>query len=503
MKLNQAPDVILNLFDELLATTSMNPTTEQVKSFVLEHFSPPGSELINWTPTDWKANPTFLQSIADPGLRLWARDLHDLWKVLGREMIDDVATNPTLYSLIAVEHPVIVPGGRFRELYYWDTYWVIRGLLISDMASTVRDILQNLLGFVETYGFVPNGARNYYSRRSHPPFLIAMVKEYYDTTADKQFIEDNLATLEKEYSFWMSQRNVTVDGHLLNRYASSVDQPRPESYREDKAFIKELPQKEGEELMKHITSACESGWDFSSRWAGPSYDSQNHVIGQLATRDVVPVDLNSLLSLCERSMSEFYQLIGNDAKSALFNDRYKARVEAIESVLWNEEKGSYFDYIVSTKQHHRKYYASNFNPLWTKCFPSSVNRTDREARMHTYLLANGILSYPGGIPTSLENSGEQWDFPNAWPPLVHMIIEGLATSDFPELQDEAFIQAEKWIHGNYKAYVKTGAMFEKYDVTESEGVPGSGGEYDVQTGFGWTNGVVLSFLDRYGSSLTT
>lgn len=217
----------------------------------------------------------------------------------------------------------------------------------------------------------------------------------------------------------------------------------------------------------------------------------------------MPVDLNSILAKTESILSEFYQKIGNTTASAEFATFYENRVNAIENILWNENDGTYYDYSILSNSHVKRYYASNVNPLWTKCFPKSVNVSEREEKLHQYLKNEGVLDFPGGIPTSKEESGQQWDFPNAWPPLVDMIIEGLATSESELLQTEAHTQAQKWLKSNYKAYNKAGAMFEKFDVTRSDGVAGSGGEYDVQEGFGWTNGVVLSLLDRYGDTATS
>jgi len=252
-----------------------------------------------------------------------------------------------------------------------------------------------------------------------------------------------------------------------------------------------------------VTSACESGWDFSTRWAGNAYSTENEFLPQLQTRNIVPVDLNSILAKTESILSEFYQKIGNTTASAEFATFYENRVNAIENILWNENDGTYYDYSILSNSHVKRYYASNVNPLWTKCFPKSVNVSEREEKLHQYLKNEGVLDFPGGIPTSKEESGQQWDFPNAWPPLVDMIIEGLATSESELLQTEAHTQAQKWLKSNYKAYNKAGAMFEKFDVTRSDGVAGSGGEYDVQEGFGWTNGVVLSLLDRYGDTATS
>ncbi|XP_039248239.2 trehalase-like isoform X1 [Styela clava] len=522
MKMKNTSDIILQEFDDLQNRTGGNPTDAEMTSFVNANFEPVGKleddtslELEKWTPQDWTETPVFLESIADDRLKSWASHLNKLWKELGCRIKDDVKNNNHLYSMIYSSHPIIVPGGRFREFYYWDNYWIIRGLLLSEMFDTVKGSIHNFLDLVNKYGFVPNGGRIYYTRRSQPPFLTLMVREYFNKTGDTDFLVEALPTLKREYDFWMTQRNVIVEdnagnSHVLNRYASDVNQPRPESYREDYNLTLGLDEAAGAELMSHMTSACESGWDFSSRWTGSCYGNDTELLRNLRTRDIVPVDLNSILAAVEKALADFNSILGNNTESEKYMTAYDVRREAIEKILWNEEDGVYYDYLISQKAHNRQYFASNVNPLWTKCYPDSISVQTREQRLHQYLKSTlhkdgtSVLDFPGGIPTSLNESGEQWDFPNAWPPLVHMIIEGMANSDVTELQTEAFDQAQKWITTNWRGYniSEEQWMFEKYIVTRDDGVPGAGGEYDVQAGFGWTNGVDMVLLDRYGEKLT-
>ncbi|ROT69950.1 trehalase 1, partial [Penaeus vannamei] len=134
------------------------------------------------------SSPEFLDKVVDPELEQWGRKLNELWKDLGRKISDDVEQNPDKYSQIFVPNPVIVPGGRFREFYYWDSYWTIDGLLLTGMEETVKGMLENFIQMVNDYGMVPNGGRVYYTRRSQPPYLIPMVKLYMDQTNDLQFL---------------------------------------------------------------------------------------------------------------------------------------------------------------------------------------------------------------------------------------------------------------------------------------------------------------------------
>lgn len=191
--------------------------------------------------------------------------------MLGRKMKTDVQENKDLYSIIWVPNPVIVPGGRFREFYYWDSYWIVQGLLLSEMNETVKGILENFLYIVKNYGHIPNGGRVYYLARSQPPLLIPMVQLYLEYTKDTQFIADNIITLEREFEYWMVNHttNVQVDdkNYTLGIYIERSNGPRPESYSEDvevAEIFKDKPKKEA--FFSELKAAAESGWDFSSRW---------------------------------------------------------------------------------------------------------------------------------------------------------------------------------------------------------------------------------------------
>ena len=163
--------------------------------------------------------------------------------------------------------------GRFREFYYWDTYWIVKALLHYDMTTTVRGIVENFLLMVSTYGLVPNGGRIYYTKRSQPPFLTLMMKEYVDKTADVQFVRTHLATLEKEMEFWESKRSVSVkvsgddQAHTMFVFGTGGTGPRPESYREDVELANQFDtEKEKENFYYHMKAGAESGWDYSTRW---------------------------------------------------------------------------------------------------------------------------------------------------------------------------------------------------------------------------------------------
>lgn len=234
MKLKYPPSRILRNFDMFMEKHSSKPSKADIKNFVEENFEPEGSEFEAWDPSDWHSNPAFLQNISDEKLRAWADELHSFWKELGRKIKDDVKNHPDMYSMIYTDHPVIVPGGRFREIFYWDSYWIMKGLLLSDMKTTVKGMLSNFLQMVRLLGYVPNGGRIYF-RRSQPPLLIPMFKLYTDATNDVDFLRQSIDVLEQELQFWIKNRTVTLDlngkRYEVARYNVEMDGPRPESYR--------------------------------------------------------------------------------------------------------------------------------------------------------------------------------------------------------------------------------------------------------------------------------
>lgn len=142
-----------------------------------------GNEFESWNPLDWKPNPKVLEKIVDPKLHSWASKLNEFWNELGRKIKAEVKEEPERFSMIYVSNGIIVPGGRFREFYYWDSYWIQIGLLHSEMNTTVRGMIDNFLEMVENdkYGFVPNGGRVYY-RRSQPRFLFLWSKTTSNTS---------------------------------------------------------------------------------------------------------------------------------------------------------------------------------------------------------------------------------------------------------------------------------------------------------------------------------
>lgn len=222
--------------------------------------------------------------------------------------------NPDLYSTIYVKNGVIVPGGRFLEFYYWDSYWIVNGLLHSEMYDTVKGMLRNFLSVIDRYGFIPNGGRIYYLSRSQPPMLPAMVKSYVDVTNDVDFLTETLPRLDAEFEFFIKNRVRKINAHELYAYGS-IDQlngPRPESYYEDYDLAQRSFKTENEKIQffTDINAAAESGMDFTSRWFIKNGTDEGRLF-DVKARYIIPVELNALLYFNAKTLAEFHDKVGN------------------------------------------------------------------------------------------------------------------------------------------------------------------------------------------------
>jgi alpha,alpha-trehalase len=229
MPLKVDPSIVIEAFKNI----SDRSNKSELKAFLDKYFNEAGSDLEEWKPTDWNPNPTFIKKLS-PRYQSFAKDLNQLWYLLGKKATQDVYDHPQRHTLLTIPHPFIIPGGRFREFYYWDSYWIVRGLLVCGMTETARNIILNSAYFMDQFGVIPNGARIYYLDRSQPPLLSEMMYDYYTTTHDIQLLQKILPTLDKEYHFWMTKRAVTIEKngkrYVLNHYNAETSSPRPESF---------------------------------------------------------------------------------------------------------------------------------------------------------------------------------------------------------------------------------------------------------------------------------
>jgi alpha,alpha-trehalase len=364
------------------------------------------------------------------------------------------------------------------------------------MFETAKGMIENFIHLVKEYGFVPNGGRIYYLNRSQPPLLTLMVQKYYEFTHDLKFVEENLEILEKEYQFWRNHRSNSIDGQsiTLNNYNAANSAPRPESYIEDleDAVIFQTDT-EKQKFYKDIASAAESGWDFSSRWFDNHHDRTT-----AQTSDILPVDLNSILYKVETLLQGFYTLTNQTAKAQEYESFATQRKQDIKALLYNEEECWWNDFNLKTKSRNPTNYLSNVFPLW-------AGATDdfTEEQVECFLnTTSKFMHFEGGSPASFVHSEEQWDFPNVWAPLEYIFVEALNNLKSSKASKTAEKIAKKWLLNNYCTWAQTGHMYEKYNA-KNVGQPGHGGEYEVQTGFGWTNGIALYLLQEYGHTLSS
>lgn len=427
----------------------------------------------------------FTDYITDTGKPV-EQHIEALWTILNRQPDKENG------SLIPLPYPYIVPGGRFGETYYWDSYFTMLGLQVSGRTDIIENMVNNFSHVIDTLGYIPNGNRTYYIGRSQPPFYSLMVRLLNKEKGDDILLK-YLPHLEKEYRFWMSGSELLNDqnrfvrhvvlmpgGETLNRYWDENDTPRPESYREDVELANQSEQ-EPKKLYRHLRAGAESGWDFSSRWF-----KNEESFASIHTTDIIPVDLNCLLLHLEEIISEAYQLTNNSA-AAKYQSLAAKRKAAIQKYCWHNDQHFYVDYdALSSKQKTDLMIAAAF-PLFFKI-------ANQQQANDVASMIRGKFLCSGGLVTTLKKTGQQWDAPNGWAPLQWMAIKGLENYGYYELAKEI---AQRWIRLNTDVFNRTGKLMEKYNVVDTH-LEAGGGEYPGQDGFGWTNGVLIALIRKYG-----
>jgi len=434
-------------------------------------------------------------TVASQGM---VQHVNALWQVLTRQPDSADARS----SLIPLPSPYVVPGGRFREVYYWDSYFTMLGLVQSGRTDLVKGMLDNFAHLIETVGHIPNGNRTYYLTRSQPPYFAAMVGLYARATDTARALV-YLDAMEKEYAFWMDGADTLSIGHayrrvvrlpggvVLNRYWDDSNEPRPESYRPDVEIGQTLPESLRAGFYRNARATAESGWDFSSRWMRNPKDLRT-----LETINLIPVDLNALLYNAERTIAAFAFVRngrGDDTLFRRFTQHASVRGAAILQ-MFDPKAGFFFDRRWTTGE------LVADRPSLAAAAPLYFGiATDDQGKRVAARLERDFLK-PGGFVTTNFMSGQQWDGPNGWPPLEWLTIEGVRRYGRADLADKA---GGRWLALLDRTYRATGRMMEKYDVVNTSKKAG-GGEYPTQDGFGWTNGVALALCaERRGHAKTS
>ena len=436
-----------------------------------------------------------------------AAHIEDLWDVLTRHP----QAHPPRSSLLQLPHSYLVPGGRFREVYSWDSYFPMLGLAGRRHAQRMRDMLENFAYLIDTYGHVPNGNRIYYLSRSQPPVLALMVELALQSGIAEAI--DCLPQLRREHAFWMNGSDTLAKGQasgrvvrlpggaLLNRYWDDRDTPREESWIEDVTTARSCQRAPGE-VFRDIRAACESGWDFSTRWlrtppSPPTGDPRGHVrartapsLASICTTDILPVDLNALLHKLEATIADLARQTGDTSTADEFATRARDRSAAIAAHFWDAQQGAYFDvdWRLGCRRDHLT--AASVVPLFVGVAEPA------HAKAMAATVSQRLLAH-GGLSTTEFRSDQQWDQPNGWAALQWMAVRGLAAYGFADLSGTI---SRRWLATVAALYEREGKLVEKYALrrVEHEATEGGhGGEYPLQDGFGWTNGVTAALLAEH------
>ena len=499
MNVREPPDrIYAELFEAVQAThlfgdskTFVDAVAKTDPESILRAFrqerDQPGFDLAGFVESQFELPSTDIAVATDPqGLPVEER-VEQLWDLLTRGA-DRKVTNS---SLIPLPNRYVVPGGRFREVYYWDSYFTMLGLAQSGRIDQIMDMVENFAWLIDEVGFIPNGNRTYYCSRSQPPFFALMVSLLAEVTADESVYAQFLPHLKREYAFWMAgadgltveepahRRVVMSPGGLLNRYWDDATTPRQESYAED-VELAAGTSRDSEQLFRDIRAGAESGWDYSPRW----FEDQ-HSMKTIRTTQVIPVDLNTLMYNLEATLAVVCRKHGENAEANAFSGRAKNRKKLLQNLFFDHESGMFMDLALPDFNVTGTLSIATAYPLFFEIASEEQAESVAECIHRDFLKA-------GGWVTSNYNTGQQWDSPNGWAPMQWITYCGLERYGFGVQAREG---ARRWVEDNVAIYQKHGRLLEKYNV-ESSGLAGTGGEYEVQDGFGWTNAVLLRLSQK-------
>ncbi len=421
----------------------------------------------------------------------------------------DIVPLPTGRSEIAVPgllylpKPYVVPGGRFNEMYGWDSFFIQMGLLRDGHIDLARDLADNLLYEIREYGKVLNANRTYYLTRSNPPFLTPMLLAVYQCTRDLKWLEDALPAVERYYRFWATEPHLTAETGL-SRYFDTGTGPAPEVLASEKnargegdyALIRDYfrthtvsdydvshyydadADRLTDLFYKGDRAMRESGFDPSNRFGPFSADIIHYN----------PVCLNSLLCLMEQQTGEINSLLGRSNEATVWKKRAEERALRIDNLMWDADTGLYFDYDYSRGRIRRYPFLATFYPLWVGiASPAQAAEVCRNLPRFEKL---------GGLQTSEIPSGDQWDAPFGWAPLQWIAVQGLRRYGY---QSDADRVAKRFLSMVLREYQRHGDLEEKYDVVRATDAVTCILRYGYDTneaGFGWTNAVFTALLDQ-------
>jgi len=499
MNVRESPDrIYAELFEEVQSTHLLGDSKTFVDAIaktdprdILRAFraqrDQPGFDLAAFVDAHFELPETDVE-VATDRAGLPAEDrIEQLWDLLTRGSDKQVEHS----SLIPLPNRYVVPGGRFREVYYWDSYFTMLGLADSGRIGLIRDMVENFAYLIDEVGFIPNGNRTYYCSRSQPPFFALMVGLLAEVSADEAVYARFLPQLKREYAFWMAEADtlcveepahrrvvMSPDG-LLNRYWDDAAIPRQESFAEDIELAQSVS-RDSEQLYRDVRAGAESGWDYSPRWF-----EDRHSMKSIRTTKVIPVDLNTLMYNLEATLARICKTHGSNADAKAFDARAENRKKLLQNLFFDDASGMFMDLSLS-----------DFSVTGTlsiaAAYPLFFGIATQVQAERVALCIHRDFLKAGGWVTSNYDTGQQWDSPNGWAPMQWITYCGLERYGY---HDEAQTGARRWIEDNIAIYQKHGRLLEKYNVLSS-GLAGTGGEYEVQDGFGWTNAVLLRLMQK-------
>jgi alpha,alpha-trehalase len=405
------------------------------------------------------------------------------------------------HGLLYVPYPYVVPGGRFNEMYGWDSYFIQLGLLRDGELELARNMADNFLYEIAHYGMILNANRTYFLTRSQPPFLTEMILGVYEKTHDRTWLRSTLPAIERYYTFWTTPPHL-IESIGLSRYYDLGDGPAPEVVSDERdaqgrthydrvreyyrthqvddydvaQFYDRAADTLTDRFYKGDRSMRESGFDPSNRF-GPF---------SAAIIDYAPVCLNVLLYRMEQDAGRITTLLGQSTAAAEWQARARRRRQLVDRYLWDAQTGLYFDYNFETGRRRHYPFATTFYPLW-----AGLSSAAQARRVLDNL---PMFEAPGGIVTSTQTSGSQWDAPFGWAPLQLIAVNGLRRYGYRTQADRI---ARKFVSLVTEDFEARHAIVEKYDVQRRSSDTAAGLKFGYTTnevGFGWTNAAMLELL---------
>jgi alpha,alpha-trehalase len=407
------------------------------------------------------------------------------------------------HGLLYLPYPYVVPGGRFNEMYGWDSYFTQVGLVRDNEVVLAKNTVDNFLYQIDHYGKILNANRTYYLSRSQPPFLTQMILNVYRKQRDVAWLRSTVPAIEKYYSFWIEEPHLTRETGL-SRYYDLGDGPAPEvlsGERDDKGrdhydLVKDYYRThdvkdydlsqyydKGKDQLTDLfykgdRSMRESGFDPSNRFGPFNIDIIHYD----------PVCLNSLLHLMETDTAEILGILGRARQARVWTNRAEERRQRINRLMWDEQDGLYYDYNFARKKVRRYPFVTTFYPLWV-----GVADKSQAARIVENL---HLFERPGGLLTSTYVSGSQWDAPYGWAPTEMIAVEGLRRYGYAKEADRI---SANFLSMILKEFIQHNTIVEKYDVERRESEVSAGLKFGYKSneiGFGWTN---AAFVELYAN----